>query len=159
MSISFFAFLLLHLGVYISFSTECISAPDVSGYLQTGVVTLTCELYGYQSSFSPPVWLNMNGSEITTSDKYTISSISCAGVNTIVLENGTTLPSVVASLTIHNLMLADNGSYTCNGSREQTVAQLTIDSEGTAPLTTPSPTTCPHITTKPPQTVIHRGKY
>ena len=106
----------------------------------TKEVTLTCELHGYQSSFSPPVWLNMNGSEITTSDKYTISS--CDGVNTIVLENGTTLPSVAVSLTIHYLMLADNGSYIRRGTREETVAQLNIHSEETAPPTTPPPTTC-----------------
>ena len=90
----------------------------------------------------------MNGSEITTSDKYNINSSD--GVNTIVLENGTTLPSVVVSLIIHNLMLADNGSYICRGTREETVAQLTIHSEGTAPLTTSPPTTPPPSTTTTP---------
>ena len=90
----------------------------------------------------------MIGSEITTSDKYTISSSD--GVNTIVLENGLTLPSVVVSLTIHNLMLADNGSYICRGTREETVAQLTIHSEGTAPPTEPPPTITPLSTTTLP---------
>ena len=85
--------------------------------------TLTCELHGYQSSFSPPVWLNMNGSEIATSDKYTISSSN--GVNTIVLENGTTLPSVLVSLTIHKLTTADEGDYTCHGTRGESVIRLT----------------------------------
>ena len=136
---------------------EVLSTSDVSGYLQTGEVTLTCELHGYQSSFSPPVWLNMNGSEITTSDKYTINS--SVGVNTIVLENGTTLPSVIVSLTIHNLMLADNGSYICRGTREETVAQLTIHSEGTAPPTTPPPTTTSSSTTASPTQPGGRSQY
>ena len=106
-------------------STEVIiTAPDVSGYLQTGEVTLTCELHGYQSSFSPPVWFNTSGNEITTSDKYTISSSD--GVNTIVLENGTTLPSVIVSLTIHSLTSADEGDYTCHGTRGESVSQLTV---------------------------------
>ena len=141
-------------------SAEFITASDVSGYLQTGEVTLTCELHGYQSSFSPPVWLNTSGSEITTSDKYTISSSD--GVNTIVLENGTTLPSVVVSLTIHSLTSADEGDYTCRGSRGgESVSQLTIH-EGTAPLitTTPpttSPPTTPPPTTAPPVTTMSTG--
>ena len=106
-------------------STEVIiTAPDVSGYLQTGEVILSCELHGYQSSFSPPVWLNTSGNEITTSDKYTISSSD--GVNTIVLENGTTLPSVIVSLTIHSLTSADEGDYTCRGTRGESVSQLTV---------------------------------
>ena len=121
-------------------STEVIiTAPDVSGYLQTGEVTLTCELHGYQSSYSPPMWLNTRGSEITTSDKYTISSSD--GVNTIVLEDGTTLPSVIVSLTIHSLTSADKGNYTCRGTRGESVIRLTIH-EGTAP-----PTTAPSVTT------------
>ena len=144
-------------------STEdIITAPDVSGYLQTGEVTLTCELHGYQSSFSPPVWLNSSGSEITTSDKYTISSSD--GVNTIVLENGTTLPSVVVSLTIHSLTSADEGDYTCRGTRGgESVSRLTIRiHEGTVPpITTPPPTTSPPTTppptTAPPVTTMSTG--
>ena len=101
--------------------------------------TLTCELHGYQSSFSPPVWLNMNGSKITTSDKYTISSSD--GVSKIVLENGTTLPSVVVSLTIHNLTSADEGDYTCRGTRRDSVTQLTER--------TSSGTTSPHTMIQP----------
>ena len=65
----------------------------------------------------------MSGSEITTSDKYTISSSD--GVNTIVLENGTTLPSVIVSLTIHSLTSADEGDYTCRGTRGESVIRLT----------------------------------
>ena len=104
--------------------------------------TLTCELHGYQSSFSPPVWLNMNGSEITTSDKYTISSSD--GVNTIVLENGTTLPSVVVSLTIHKLISADESNYTCHGTREESVTQLTSKKETATPAL-PTYTTTPAL--------------
>ena len=138
-------------------STEVIiTAPDVSGYLQTGEITLTCELHGYQSSFSPLMWLNTSGSEVTTSDKYTISSSD--GVNTIVLENGTTLPSVVVSLTIHSLTSADEGDYTCHGNRGgESVSRLTIH-EGTSPPTTPPPPTTPSPTTAPSVTTMSTGK-
>ena len=134
-------------------STEnIITSSDVSGYLQTGEVTLTCELHGYQSSFSPPVWLNSSGSEITTSDKYTISSSD--GVNTIVLENGTTLPSVVVSLTIHSLTSADEGDHTCRGTRGgESMSRLTIH-EGTAPPITITPPTTLLPTTPPPTTAL-----
>ena len=118
-------------------STEVISAPDVSGYLQTGEVTLTCELHGYQSSFSPPVWLNSEGVGISSSDKYTISYRDAE--NMIVLEDGTTLPSVVVSLTIHNLTSTDEGNYTCRGIRGDRVSQLTlISTTSSTPLTQPT---------------------
>ena len=115
-----------------------INAPDVSGYLQTREVTLTCELHGYQSSPSPPVWFDSGGSEINTTTKYTITSGD--GENIIVLENGTAIPSVIVSLTIHCLSSADEGTYTCRGVRGESITQLVIIN-GTAPSTTPPPTT------------------
>ena len=95
------------------------------------------------------MWLKLNGSEITTSDKYTISS--SVGVNTIVLENGTTLPSVVVSLTIHNLKLADEGNYTCRGSGEATISMLAVQRGTTFP---PSSITSQPTTTMLYSTVI-----
>ncbi len=114
---------------------------------QTGEVTLTCELHGYQSSLSPPVWLDLGGSEITATTKYTITSGE--GGNTIVFENGTAIPSVIVSLTIRDLSLADGGTYTCRGVRGgESVTQLVI-LEGTAPPTTPPPpTTAPPLTSQ-----------
>ncbi len=109
--------------VIIFIPTELIiTTPDVNGYIQTGEVTLTCELHGYQSSLSPPVWLDLEGSEITTSTKYTITSGE--GRNTIVFENGTAIPSVIVSLTIRNLSLADAGTYTCRGVRGESVTNV-----------------------------------
>ncbi len=108
-----------------------ITTLDVSGYLQTGEVTLPCELHGYQSSLSPPVWLNTNGSETNDSAKYTVSV--CEGNNTIILQNGTVVPSIIFNITIHNLSSADGGTYTCRGVRgECHSTQLTI-LEGTDP--------------------------
>ncbi|XP_064396410.1 uncharacterized protein LOC135343335 [Halichondria panicea] len=117
--------------VYVlEFPEHVITTPDVSGYLQTGEVTLTCELHGYQSSLSPPVWLNTNGSETNDSTKYTVSV--CEGNNTIILQNGTVVPSIIFNITIHNLSSADGGTYTCRGVRGESVTQLTI-LEGTDP--------------------------
>ncbi len=109
------------------------------GYLQTGEVTLNCELHGYQSSLSPPVWLDLDGSVITASAKYTITSGD--GERTITFESGTTVPSQTLSLVIGTLSSADEGNYTCRGvSGAESVTQLTIV-DGTAPLTTQPPTT------------------
>ncbi|XP_064396353.1 uncharacterized protein LOC135343285 isoform X2 [Halichondria panicea] len=120
------------------FPERVITAPNVRGYLQTREVTLTCELHGYQSSPSPPVWFDSGGSEINTTTKYTITSGD--GENIIVLENGTAIPSVIVSLTIHCLSSADEGTYTCRGVRGESITQLVIIN-GTAPSTTPPPTT------------------
>ena len=123
-----------------SYLEHVVSTSGVCGYdyLQTGEVTLTCELHGYQSSLSHPVWLDLGGSEITASTKYSVTSGS--GGNTIVFENGTAIPSVIVSLTIRDLSSADGGNYTCRGVRGESVTQLVI-AEGTAPPTTPPPLT------------------
>ncbi len=110
-----------------------ITTPDVSGYLLTGEISLTCELHDYQSSLSPPVWLNTNGSETNDSTKYTVSVFE--GNNTIILQNGTIVPSIILSITIHHLSSADGGTYTCRGVRGESVTQLTI-LEGTLPPST-----------------------
>ncbi len=96
---------------------------------------MTCELHGYQSSLSPPVWLNTNDSEIITTTKYTITSGE--GLNVIVSENGITNPSVIVMLRIRDLSLADGGTYTCRGVRGgKDVTHLAI-LEGIAPPSTP----------------------
>ncbi len=65
------------------------------------------------------MWLDLGGSEITTSTKHTITSGE--GRNTIIFENGTAIPSVIVSLTIRDLSLADAGTYTCRGVRGESV--------------------------------------
>ena len=131
------------------FIEHVITIPDVSGYLQTREVILTCELHGYQSSFSPPVWFDLGGSEITasTKSKYTITSDE--GGNTIVFENGTAIPSVIVWLRIRDLSSADGGTYMCRGVRGgESVTQLVIIAEGKSPPTTPPPTTALPVTTQ-----------
>ncbi len=65
--------------------------------------------------------------------KYTVSV--CEGNNTIILQNGTIVPSIILDIKIHSLSSADGGNYTCHGVRGERVTQLTIV-EGTAPPTT-----------------------
>ncbi len=119
--------------VVLYYIEHVITTPDVSGYLQTGEVTLTCELHGYQLSLSPPVWLNTNGSETNDSTKYTVSV--CEGNSTIILQNGTVFSSIILDITIHNLSSADGGNYTCRGVRGESITQLTILEETSPPST------------------------
>ncbi len=91
------------------------------------------------------MWLNTNGSEITTTTKYTVSVRE--GNNTIILQNGTVVPSIILNITIHSLSSADGGNYTCRGLRGESVTQLVIV-EGTAPPTTPPPPTTRPLTTE-----------
>ena len=129
-----------------SYLEHVVSTSGVCGY-QTGEVTLTCELHGYQSSLSPPVWFDLGSSEITTTTKYTITSGS--GGNTIVFEDGTAIPSVIVSLTIHNLSSADGGNYTCRSVRgRESVTQLVTAEGAASPTTPPSHTTAPPLTSQ-----------
>ncbi len=50
----------------------------------------------------------------------------------MILQNGTVVPSIIFNIIIHNLSLADGGTYTCRGVRGESVTQLTI-LEGTDP--------------------------
>ena len=85
------------------------------------------------------MWLDLGGSVISASTKYTITSGE--GGNTIVFENGTAIPSVIVSLTIRDLSLDDRGNYTCRGVRGgESVTQLVIKGSTTPPTTQP-PTT------------------
>ncbi len=118
----------------------------LSGYVQTGVVTLNCELHGYQSSLSPPVWLDRNNNE---TNKYFLSM--SRGSHTIILENGTTVPSIILSITIHNISPADEGNYTCRGVRgAESVTQLIIIVEDTTTLFT-----LPHLASVSPTNGIY----
>ncbi len=138
------------------YTEKIITVPDARGYLQTGEVTLSCELHGYQLSLTPPVWLDLSGSATTTSPKCTVSTVSSGeGGRTIILEDGTTVPSMTVSLIIRDLSLADEGNYTCRGSNSQSVTQLfivegtapppttAVSSQSTQPLTTASTSTAP----------------
>ena len=110
------------LAIY-SLTTEVlITSPEVNATCDQQV-TLTCELYGYQPLLSLPVWL-VNDSELTVSDKLSLNYSE--GVHSLVLENGSSLPSVVVTLTIHNVSMADGGNYTCRGVREESVTRLTV---------------------------------
>ena len=92
------------------------------------------------------MWLDLGGSEITTTTKYTITSGE--GLNTIISENGITNPSVIVRLRILDLSLADGGTYTCRGVRGgESVTQFAI-LEGAAPPTTPPPLTTPPLTSQ-----------
>ncbi len=93
-----------------------VAGPNSEGS-EIGEVTLNCELHGYQSSLTPPVWLDRNGCEIiNASTKYTLSKFN--GSQTIILESGTTVPSIILSITIHDISYADEGNYTCRGVRQ-----------------------------------------
>ena len=98
------------------------------------------------------MWLDLiSGSEMNTTTKYTLSLRE--GLNTIIVQNGTLVPSIILDITIHNLSSADGGNYTCRGVRGESVTQLTIV-EGTASPTAPPPPTTPHLTTRSTQPTL-----
>ncbi len=87
-------------------------------------VTLVCELYGYSIVPSPPLWVDPWGNHLTVSTRFNITT--SVGNKSIVLENGTTVFSMIVTLVIGNLSLADEGNYTCKGDREESVTLVTV---------------------------------
>jgi len=94
----------------------------VTGYVDDGVVVLTCEVYGYLRSNNLTVmWRRETGGTRhllqNTSSKYTVEYGS--GSRLAQNPDGTTHQSIVTNLTIHQLATADTGTYICEIVGEQ----------------------------------------
>ncbi len=111
-----------------------------------------CQVHGYLTTLLPPLWVDLRGNLLTNSSRVTVGTSE--GSKSIVLANGTTVPSIVVTVTIRNLSLADEGNYTCKGDRGRSVTLVTVvipPPPTTQPPTTQPPTTQPP-TTQPPST-------
>ena len=121
-------------------------APTSEGFLGEGSAQLHCEMSGYASFSSLPTWTDGSGMAITDTTKYSITLGS--GSNSLIYSNGSTGPSIVSTLTIGQLSIGDEGSYSCSVETLSAVTtvrttQLVI-MDGTVPSTfTEAPTESP----------------
>ena len=99
-------------------------------------MVMTCVVYGLLRSTNPPImWLGRDGSPINSNTpKYTIESS--------VLPDGTSVPSLRSTLTINQLEVGDEGPYTCVVEGTSTTTQLTIVADLTPPVTLTSEFKC-----------------
>ena len=86
--------------------------PTSEGFLGEGSAQLHCEMSGYASFSSLPTWTDGSGIVITDTTKYSITLGS--GSNSLIYSNGSTGPSIVSTLTIGQLSIGDEGSYSCS---------------------------------------------
>ena len=111
---------------------------QVTGYLGKGRVVLTCDVRGFLRSTNPPliiIWLGTDGSPINSNTpKYTIESS--------VVPDGTSVPSLRSTLIIDQLEVGDEGTYTCVVDGTSTTTQLTIVAGSTPPVTETSEFKC-----------------
>jgi hypothetical protein len=120
---------------------QVVDLPDqVTGYLDEGMVVLTCEVHGFLRSTDPPTWLNNNGSPIDLSRplKYQINISSSTSQLSLLISNGSIAFSLRSILTINQLEEGDEGEYICMVKGNSSVTTLLIQN-GTS-ITTPNPT-------------------
>jgi len=100
----------------------------VTGYIDNGMVVLTCEVYGYLTLNNPIVrWSREAGGArqpLQTTPKYTVQFGS--GSRLAQRPDGTTRWSMVATLTISQLATTDAGRYFCETSGEERATQVTV---------------------------------
>ena len=99
-----------------------------TGYIDDGMVVLTCEVYGYLRSNNPTVIWSRETRQLlqNTSPKYAVEYGS--GSRLAQNPNGITRQSIVANLTIHQLAITDTGTYICEivGEQEEGAAEVTV---------------------------------
>ena len=115
-----------------------VDLPDlVTGYLGEGRVELICDIHGFLRSTDPPliIWLGTDGSPINSNtSKYTIESS--------MFPDGTSVPGLRSTLTINQLEVGDEGTYTCVVDGTSTITQLTIMAGSIPPVTSMSEFKC-----------------
>ena len=109
-------------------------SDQVTGYLDDKQVVLTCDVNGFLRSTDPPTWLGRDGSPINLSTpKHTINQISITSPPSVLLSNGSSVAGWRSTLTINQLGMADEGTYTCMVDGNSATAQLKVVA-GSAPL-------------------------
>ena len=99
---------------------------------------LTCEIHGFLRSTALPMWLNGNGSPIDSSCplKYGVNySISTSKLS-MLISDGSVVPSLRSTLTIKQLEEGDEGQYICMVEGNSSVVTLVIQKGS---ITTPNP--------------------
>ena len=106
-----------------------VTQETVTGYIDDGMVVLTCEVHGYMTLNSSTVrWSREAGDDRqplqNTPPKYTV--VFGSGSRLAQSPNGTTQQSIVATLTIHQLATTDAGRYFCETGGEERATQVTV---------------------------------
>ena len=106
----------------------------MNGYLDSGQVTLTCEVYGFLQSTNPLKWLDGEGNLLSDSAKYTITH-SASSRPSVLVSSRTRTEGQRLTLTINQLSKEDEGNYTCVADGNSTTTLLRV-MPGSAPTTT-----------------------
>ena len=110
---------------------------QVTGYLddESQQVMLTCEVHGVLRSRDPPTWLGKDGSLIdSNTSKYIIENSNSSRITVLLFNSSTSrVPGWRSTLTINQLGMADEGSYTCVADRNSTTLLTVV--AGSAPAT------------------------
>ena len=108
----------------------------MNGYLNSGHVTLTCEVYGFLRSTNPLKWMDGEGNLLTNSAKYMIMSTT-SSQPAVLVPSRTSTEGQRSTLTINQLSDGDEGNYTCVADGNSTTILLQVI-PGSAPTTTMS---------------------
>jgi len=118
-----------HLSLLCTHAVVVVTQEMVTGYIDDGMVVLTCEVYGYLTLNDPIVrWSRKTGGARqplqNTPPKYTV--VFGSGSRLAQRPDGTTRQSIVATLTISQLETADAGRYFCETGGEERATQVTV---------------------------------
>ena len=113
--------------------------PDqVTGYLGEGQAMLTCEVHGFLRSTNPPTWLGRDGSPINSNTQKYTTDTSDSSRTAVLISNGKSVPGLWSTLTINQLEMGDEGTYTCMVEGGLTTTQLTVVAGSAPPVTATS---------------------
>ena len=113
----------------------------MTGYLDDGTVTLTCDVRGLLRLATPPMWLNNNAGSAIDSSCPLKYHVNFSNFTSQLPSNGSIVVHILRStLTISQLEVGDEGQYTCMIEGESSVAVLRLIQRSRENRSNPNPT-------------------